>query len=309
MPNSELIGLFAVLVGVSTVAGVEALLVFDWLFERIIGRSRGKISRRIIVPWTIIFLVGVGCALYAHFIEPFRFEVTHHTVRATGLPPGFRLRILHLTDLHLEGEGRACRWIAETVRKEKPGIIAMTGDYVNKPRAGGQALKKLLGQIDAPHVLAVTGNYHPTDPSEFRKDIATLYGAPLVIDVDGEEIAFVGCEITEPENFERAMANVGDVSYTVVLYHKPEMIELAAQHGADLYLCGHTHGGQIRLPFYGAVVTFSSLGKKYEAGRYQVGEMTAYVGRGIGNEGGRAPRLRFLCRPEIAVFDVVGTGP
>lgn len=308
MPKSELIALLAVVLGASTVAGVEALLIFDWLFEKITGRSRGKIGRRILVPWTIIFLVGVGCALYAHFIEPFRFEVTHHTVEAAGLPPGFRLRILHLTDLHLEGEGRASRWIAETVRKEKPDVIAMTGDYVNKPWAGGQALKKLLAQFDAPHIFAVTGNYKPTDPSKLRKDVATLHGAPYVIEVGGEEISFVGCGITDPENFERAMADVGDASYTVVLYHKPDMLELAARHGADLYLCGHTHGGQVRLPFYGAVVTFSSLGKKYEAGRYQVGEMTAYVGRGIGNEGGRTPRLRFLCRPEIAVFDVVGTG-
>jgi hypothetical protein len=71
----------------------------------------------------------------------------------------------------------------------------------------------------------------------------------------------------------------------------------------DLYLCGHTHGGQVRLPFYGALVTFSRYGKKYEAGEYIVGNTVMYVNRGVGMEN-NAPRIRFLTRPEVALIEV-----
>jgi predicted MPP superfamily phosphohydrolase len=73
----------------------------------------------------------------------------------------------------------------------------------------------------------------------------------------------------------------------------------------DLYLCGHTHGGQVALPLYGALVTLSKFGKKYESGMYTVGDTILYVNRGIGMEGGLTPKVRFLARPEITVFDIV----
>ena len=72
----------------------------------------------------------------------------------------------------------------------------------------------------------------------------------------------------------------------------------------NLYLCGHTHGGQVALPFYGALVTLSRQGKKFEAGKYTIGKTLLYVNRGIGLEAWPAPPVRFLVRPEIAVFDI-----
>ena len=102
-----------------------------------------------------------------------------------------------------------------------------------------------------------------------------------------------------------AMENVPGDAFSVFLYHFPGLIEDVGDLNIDLYLAGHTHGGQIRLPFYGALVTLSRYGKKYEAGEYAVGDTILYVNRGIGMEGGLAPRVRFLCRPEITVFDIV----
>jgi predicted MPP superfamily phosphohydrolase len=76
----------------------------------------------------------------------------------------------------------------------------------------------------------------------------------------------------------------------------------------DLYLAGHTHGGQLRLPVYGAMFTATTVGKRYEMGRYDVDGLTLYVSRGIGMEGKGAPRARFLCPPEIVCIDVIGQG-
>ena len=94
----------------------------------------------------------------------------------------------------------------------------------------------------------------------------------------------------------------------IVAYHTPDEVEDLAALSPDRYVAGHTHGGQVRLPFYGALTTASRFDKRYEMGRYQVGPTTLFVTRGIGFEPHPAPRLRFLCRPEIAVLDLVGTG-
>jgi hypothetical protein len=92
--------------------------------------------------------------------------------------------------------------------------------------------------------------------------------------------------------------------YYVLLYHTPDLVETAAANDVSLYFSGHTHGGQVRLPLYGAIVTLSVYHKEYEMGEYHVGPTTLYVSRGIGMEGLGLPRIRFLCPPEIVVFDL-----
>lgn len=89
-------------------------------------------------------------------------------------------------------------------------------------------------------------------------------------------------------------------------YHTPDPVE-ALPPGVDLYLAGHTHGGQVRLPFYGALITMSRFDKRYEMGRYEVNGTTLYVNRGIGSEGDGLGRARLLARPEITVIDLMGS--
>lgn len=93
----------------------------------------------------------------------------------------------------------------------------------------------------------------------------------------------------------------------ILLYHSPDLAPEAAELGIDLQLSGHTHGGQVRLPFYGAVITGSLYGKALEVGRRQIGSLTLYVTRGLGMEGAGAPRVRFLCPPEIILWEMDGS--
>jgi predicted MPP superfamily phosphohydrolase len=102
------------------------------------------------------------------------------------------------------------------------------------------------------------------------------------------------------------VAQSSEEALRLLLFHSPDIAQDASEAGVDLYLCGHTHGGQVRLPFYGALITSSALGKKYEMGRYEIGPMTLYVSRGIGVEGASAPRARFLCSPEVILWSLVG---
>jgi predicted MPP superfamily phosphohydrolase len=93
-------------------------------------------------------------------------------------------------------------------------------------------------------------------------------------------------------------------AYSLLLYHTPDLIESASAAQINLYLAGHTHGGQVRLPFYGAIITASRHHKQYEMGAYTVGETFLYVSRGLGMEGYGMPRLRFLCPPELVLFEL-----
>ena len=84
------------------------------------------------------------------------------------------------------------------------------------------------------------------------------------------------------------------------------MIPEGALAGFDLYLAGHTHGGQVRLPGYGALITLGVHGKRFESGRYRLPEgMTAYVTRGGGPEGGLTTRVRFMCPPEVVLVEFI----
>jgi predicted MPP superfamily phosphohydrolase len=96
---------------------------------------------------------------------------------------------------------------------------------------------------------------------------------------------------------------------SVLLHHTPDLAESEGVRSFDLVLCGHTHGGQVRLPLYGALITLSRFGKKYEMGLYELASEThMYVNRGVGTEPVPGVRLRFLCRPEVAVFELDGGG-
>jgi predicted MPP superfamily phosphohydrolase len=91
----------------------------------------------------------------------------------------------------------------------------------------------------------------------------------------------------------------------MLLYHKPDLAYAADEVAIDLYLAGHTHGGQVRLPFYGAIYANSRYGKTFEMGLYQLKNTTMYVSRGLGFTGGSAPRIRFLAPPEVTIVDLV----
>jgi len=131
------------------------------------------------------------------------------------------------------------------------------------------------------------------------------------VDVRGQRVTLVGvaCSHDRTRDAPRlleAMRGVGESEFTLLLYHSPDLIYEAAELGVDLELGGHTHGGQIRVPFYGAIVTLSEYGRRFASGLFQVDGTTLYVSRGLGLEGGHAPRVRFLCRPELVSLELVG---
>ena len=156
--------------------------------------------------------------------------------------------------------------------------------------------------------LAVYGNW------DYKIKGADFYGGTgferlehetVRLEKDGQAIYLSGFGLGSAAH-RSTLREVPTDAYSVMLHHTPDLVESLDRCGVDLYLCGHTHGGQVAAPFYGAIITFSKFGKKYESGLFDVKGTTLYVNRGIGMEGGKAPRVRFCSRPEVAVFDIVG---
>jgi len=286
------------------------------------------------LPEWVLALVAIGnLALTGNVLdslwgEPFRLGVTRVEIKSpklAGCPP---LRLLHLSDLHLERITARERQLLALVAETRPDLIVITGDFLNTSYThDARAMddcREFLSALHAPMgVYAVSGS-PVVDPPEVVKKL--LDGLPIrrldnevesLMQSCGDEpgVAILGVTCThrlpvDSESFRQTLTCVPSnpcIPFTLLLYHSPDLIREATRAGIDLYLCGHTHGGQIRFPFIGALVTASKFWKRYEMGHYVERNTNLYVSRGIGMEGRGAPRARFLCPPEIELFELRGT--
>jgi predicted MPP superfamily phosphohydrolase len=267
-----------------------------------------------IVAFAAALNAGIlACEAYGLYVEPFNLSVTQAQL---ALPASFnpptQLRIVHLSDLHIERTTRREQAMLDRVKQIKPDLILLTGDYLNLSYVGDPLARAhardFLRQLHAPYgVYAVSGTVDGGDVmDDLFSDMAhiTVLADEIArLEVNTHDIYLVGVANLEwardRRSLQALMGRLPKDSYSILMYHTPDLIETASDLGVDLYLAGHTHGGQIRLPWFGAIVTASKYGKQYEAGLYQLGPTHLYVSRGIGMEGLIAPRARFLCPPEV----------
>jgi len=266
-----------------------------------------------------LHLVISGAFLYATWIEPFRIGVTQaelHSPKLDGRPP---LRLLHITDLHIERITARERELLRLVEELTPDAILITGDYLSlssvhdeRSLAEARDLMARLCAVAPSPVYAVTGS----PPVDLPAVVPIIFeGLPITwlldeveeLRVNGHTLRLAGLRCTHERHADiprlhRLLDGNPERAFTLLLYHSPDLMPEAAELGIDLYLCGHTHGGQVRLPLFGALVTSSHFWKRYEMGRYEKNSTTLYVSRGLGMEGRGAPRARFLAPPEIVLW-------
>jgi len=296
---------------------LTALRVFlSWFFAWTLGRWVAPYLALAVFTCAMGLLSGV--LIYATWVEPFRVVITQQTLRLerwTTVP----LRILHISDLHFEGDSPRERAVLAQVKVLRPDLILLTGDYLNissvydaTAQSGARAW---LAQLSASlGVYAVTGSA-PVDVAGIVPEI--FAGLPIHWLRDAASpVKWNGCTlwlmgVTCTVGSERDAAALAKVhaeipagAPTILLYHTPDLMPQVVDLGIDLYLAGHTHGGQLCLPFYGALFTSSQWGKKYEGGRTQEGQTTLYVSRGLGMEGLGAPRARLLAPPELILWEL-----
>ena len=315
LPEEKLrVGLF--LSGVLVVYGAAAVFLLHAAWARWVRRSAARLRpslRRLRAAVLALGALGVACGLYARLIEPTWLEVTHAEVATARLPPGARVRVVHITDVHSDPEALLEPRLPALVAAERPDLIVYTGDSLNAIEGLPHLRSLMAGLAAIAPTYAVRGNW---DTALWRD--VDLFGGTGVVELDGRavrapvggvELWIAGVPADGADRLEQVIASVPRAAASILLHHYPDEIERVAELGVDLYAAGHTHGGQVALPLYGALVTLARTGKRFEAGLYRVKRTALYVGRGIGMEGGGAPRVRFFARPEVAVIDLVGMRP
>jgi len=261
-------------------------------------------------------LALLACELDGLYIEPFDIHTTELRLAGPTKASGAPLRILHLTDLHIERITQRELDLIERVKALQPDLILLTGDYANVDYLDDartlRDTRSVLGQLSAPYgVYAVIGSVdgpHVMEKVFTGLPITVLEDQVHPLQIGGQEIDLIGISnygsTRDGQILSALMQQVPQEAYSILLYHTPDLIEVADRLRIDLYLAGHTHGGQVRLPLWGAIITMSAFGKQYESGLYLLNPTTLYVSRGIGLEGLSLPRARFLCPPEMVVIDL-----
>jgi predicted MPP superfamily phosphohydrolase len=322
--------------------GLWAYFLLDWLLLALLPRFRRsfgppKPPTLILALMRMVFAflpfpiavalqsIGTLLVLDGFYVEPFRLVVTRQQLRSPKLQPGKPVRVLHLGDLHVERITARERLLNQRVRELKPDIILFSGDvinlsYIEDPVAWEEA-RKVLSEWHAPGgTFVVTGSPAVDLAHVFprlvegldnlrwlREDRVTVRANDQIIDIIG--LTCTHKPFLDGPKLEALVAPSAE-RFTILLYHTPDLAPNAANTGKiDLQVSGHTHGGQIRLPVFGAPFAASLYGKRFEAGRIQIGPLTLYVSRGIGLEGKAAPRVRFLCPPEMILWEIDGQGP
>jgi predicted MPP superfamily phosphohydrolase len=236
--------------------------------------------------------------------------------------PGSPLRIVQISDLHVERLTRRERALSALVAGLAPDLIVLTGDflstsYQDDPRALDD-LRTLLEQLHAPGgIYAIWGTVEVDLPEVLRPvldglGIVVLEDQAREVAVHGSRLWLMGLTCTrdlvvDGTVLRTLLSDTPPGALTVLLYHLPDLMPQAAALGVDLYLAGHTHGGQWRLPGFGALLTSSSFWKRYEGGHYIEGDTHLYVSRGVGMEGFGTPRARFFCPPEVVSVTLAGS--
>lgn len=299
----ELYGLllFALLSGLP--AAMAIALGLRWLRARRSGDSR-KAARRFILGTGLALAVYTVVVVDAYLVEP--NWPRQRTIMIEGNVKS-ELRVLHISDLHIEAEEASWeRWLVSTLSRTLPDVIFITGDILQLGRKDAVGLTRVTGCMNPPlGVYACAGYDNIAMLWPANTNIVYLQDCAVSIEHGSDTVAIAGSPRSRLQDVGRVF---GKSDYRIVLEHTPDHVEGARSVSADLYLCGHTHGGQVRIPFWGAIITLSRTGKKYESGLYSEGGMFIHTSRGLGLEPHPAPQVRFFCRPEATLIRIVPHG-
>lgn len=241
--------------------------------------------------------------------EPQAFTIEEIVLPLAKIPPGRELRLVHISDLHIRSFYDYYQRIAETVNALAPEIILITGDFLEKDRNISD-VRRFLDLLRATKgIYAVQGNWEywaRLEGENMRRHLARA-GVTLLIDqrFDLElrqvPISILGLDYPSPVDRLHSLQQAADPSrVNLLLSHVPAFQHEELNNRIDLILCGHTHGGQVRIPFVTPfyLPRFSS---PFVSGMYRVGPHATplYVNRGIGTS---LFPIRFMCRPEITLL-------
>ena len=259
-------------------------------------------------------LVAVSAAsAYARLIEPYNYLVSETDVFINNLPERFEgFRITQLTDIHhskILGLNEVRR-VVNLAQQTRPDMFVLTGDYSTTYRRFIEPCAEALSSLNAPEgVWAVLGNHdHYTDPELTTRaleqhHISVLNNKNTTLRRGPDKLQLSGIDdwTWNATDWIKAFSGLHDKAATILLSHQPSVLDFEQVKNVSLILSGHTHGGQINLPWLGAPARFATKDLRYAQGLFKYGDVQLYVSSGTGVIG--LP-VRFGVRPEIAVIQL-----
>lgn len=265
-------------------------------------------------------IIGTLLVVWGFWIEPQHLTLTRQQIQSPLLQPDQTLRVLHLGDLHVERITARERRLNQQIATLKPDLILFSGDalnlsYLQDPTALAHA-RQIISEWQAPLGTFLVAGSEAVDLAQVFPSLVEdlpvrwLQNEQITLQKDAQSICLIGLTCTHRPFIDAPilarLVPTHHSQFTLLLYHSPDLAPQAAEMGIDLQLSGHTHGGQVKLPLLGALFTGSLYGRRFQSGRYTLGGLTLYITRGIGLEGKAAPRVRFLCPPEIILWEISG---
>jgi predicted MPP superfamily phosphohydrolase len=265
--------------------------------------------------------LGASSAVYTRWGEPQWLDVTVTRVPLSPTTPERLVRILHLSDFHAS-EFVSLDFIAHSIElglAERPDLAVLTGDFVTRRCEAfadyAQVLRRLSAAVPTYACLGnhdggiwaeqIHGYQSPREIQTLLRDagITCLHNEARAIEVDGRPLQIFGvgdlwARGCHPDVAFAAMPERKG-AVRVLLSHNPDTKNLFLRHDWDLMLCGHTHGGQLRLPLIGTPFA-PVVDKRFVEGLHRWENRWLHITRGVGNLHG----LRFNCRPQVSLLDV-----
>ncbi|MBV8169685.1 MAG: metallophosphoesterase [Alphaproteobacteria bacterium] len=281
-----------------------------------VSRLRRTI-RRGLVGLAAFVVLCAGLLGWGFLIEPDRLVVSHHELTLARWPAGYPpLRVAAIADLHAGSPfvdlAKIERIVAET-NAQAPDVIVLLGDYVIQGVPFGRRLPiepvaAALGKLHARlGVFAVLGNHDWWDDGANIRRAFERAGIPVLDneavrrEVDGQPVWIAGLAdaMTRRPSWERALAGTGS-DPVIAITHNPVPYHTMPDRPAIL-IAGHTHGGQVRLPFIGSLITARGIPNRWMFGHIKESEHDMFVSTGIGTS---IMPVRFLTPPVIDVLDI-----
>ncbi|PKM49008.1 MAG: phosphoesterase [Firmicutes bacterium HGW-Firmicutes-7] len=259
------------------------------------------------------------------YLENNQIEVSNFTIDMRELPREYEgFRIIHLSDLHNKLFGHGQKNLVNIIENEKPNIIVITGDLIDRRRYNkANAILLIEKLVDIAPVYYVTGNHEwwSGKYETLRNDIEStgvhilsdekteiIYGKKVINIMGIDDPAKYYEEYAKSDNgiriinekIDMLLADIKEEQVTILLAHRPELFNLYKEKNINLVLCGHTHGGQVRLPFIGGLMAPSQgLFPEFDGGKYKNKEVTMIVNRGLGNS---IFPIRIFNKPQVGVI-------
>jgi predicted MPP superfamily phosphohydrolase len=262
----------------------------------------------------IIFLLGI--LLFGYYIvvfEPNNLQIERQIITIENLPKTFDgARVVHLTDFHSYWFGSREKRVLEILKELNPCFLFITGDFIDpitklmtdkELKSVKVFWQKLAEQHQDDRVFAVLGNHDTKRVGKYleEKGIRVLDNENQKIVLNNQYIYLVGVDDpwTGRDNLIKAMEGVDKDKPKILLAHSPDIINQASKLKVDLVLAGHTHGGQVNIPFVEPFWIPSKYDGKYASGLFKIDQTWLYVNRGVGTS---ILPIRFNCPPEIALI-------